>query len=204
MNLLLIRHGETRLNVGRVLQPADTPLSERGLAQAAALGQRLARLELAGIVSSDLPRAAQTAAQIAAATHLPVSFDERLRERNFGDLRGLPYDHFEQDPLQMDAAPPNGESMEQFHARVAAAFGAICRLQERLGGPLAVVSHGLVVRAMLSRHVTIAAGQVLPLRMRNGSLSVVAAVSPHAAELLDCIRHLDTESASAGSNLSGG
>ena len=31
--LLLIRHGETALNVARVLQPADTPLSARGLLQ---------------------------------------------------------------------------------------------------------------------------------------------------------------------------
>ena len=34
MTLLLIRHGETALNVARVLQPADTPLSARGVAQA--------------------------------------------------------------------------------------------------------------------------------------------------------------------------
>ena len=41
MNLLLIRHGETALNVPRVLQPADTPLSARGMAQAEALAQLL-------------------------------------------------------------------------------------------------------------------------------------------------------------------
>ena len=34
--LHLIRHGETSLNVARVLQPADTPLSARGHAQAVA------------------------------------------------------------------------------------------------------------------------------------------------------------------------
>ena len=40
MTLLIIRHGETPLNVARVLQPADTPLSANGLAQAAALAQQ--------------------------------------------------------------------------------------------------------------------------------------------------------------------
>ena len=34
MSIILIRHGETAFNVARVLQPADTPLSERGIAQA--------------------------------------------------------------------------------------------------------------------------------------------------------------------------
>ena len=34
MTLLFVRHGETALNAARVMQPADTPLSPRGLAQA--------------------------------------------------------------------------------------------------------------------------------------------------------------------------
>ncbi len=204
MSLLLIRHGETRLNVSRVLQPADTPLSERGLAQASALGQRLATLGLAGIVSSDLPRAQQTAARLGAATNLCVRFDERLRERDFGAWRGLPYDRFDSDPLAMEQAPPEGESLPQFHARVAAAFVALLQLQQRLGGPLAVVSHGLVVQAMLSRHATATAGQRPPPRMRNGSLSIVSAVPPHRAELIDCTRHLEAGLVSDGSNLAGG
>jgi len=62
MSILLIRHGETALNAARVVQPADTPLSERGAAQAAALARRLADFGIAAILSSDLPRAAQTAA----------------------------------------------------------------------------------------------------------------------------------------------
>ncbi|MBC8056958.1 MAG: histidine phosphatase family protein, partial [Rhizobiales bacterium] len=52
MTLLLIRHGETALNVARVLQPAETPLSARGAAQAEALGQRLRGVNLCGIVAS--------------------------------------------------------------------------------------------------------------------------------------------------------
>ena len=39
--IYLIRHGETALNANRTLQPAATPLSERGLAQAQRLAERL-------------------------------------------------------------------------------------------------------------------------------------------------------------------
>ena len=51
MSILLVRHGETALNAARVLQPPDTPLSPRGLAQAQAVAQRLSREPVAAIVN---------------------------------------------------------------------------------------------------------------------------------------------------------
>ena len=53
MTLLLVRHGETALNASRTLQPAATPLSARGLAQAAAVAARIAALRPAAVLSSD-------------------------------------------------------------------------------------------------------------------------------------------------------
>ena len=106
MTILLVRHGETPLNVTRMLQPADTPLSANGLAQAQAVAKRLAGMQLAGIVSSDLPRALSTAQAISAASGVPVSTTPLLHERNFGDLRGQPYDSLGFNPLTMEGAPP--------------------------------------------------------------------------------------------------
>ena len=97
MRLLLIRHGETALNAARILQPPDTPLSERGLAQAAALARRLAGEPIAAVWSSDLPRAWQTAAVIAGGR--AIRAEPLLQERNFGDWRGQPYDSLGFDPL---------------------------------------------------------------------------------------------------------
>jgi probable phosphoglycerate mutase len=102
MSIILVRHGETPLNVARTLQPADTPLSATGLAQAEAVAKRLAGLQLAAIVSSDLPRALSTAQAIAAATGAPISTTTLLHERNFGDLRGQPYDTLGFNPLTMN------------------------------------------------------------------------------------------------------
>jgi len=66
MAILLVRHGETALNAARIMQPADTPLSERGHAQAQAVARRLAaRGGVAAVLGSDLPRAWQTAEAIA-------------------------------------------------------------------------------------------------------------------------------------------
>ena len=204
MTLFLLRHGETPLNVARVLQPADTPLSANGLAQARSLARRLAGSRLAGLVSSDLPRALQTAQAIAAATGLTVQTSPLLQERNFGDLRGQAYDALGFDPLAMDEAPPGGESTAAFHARVDRAFAWLLHRRRAASGPLAVVTHGLVVRAMLDRHARLPDGSKLPERIANTSVSCVSAEPPFAATLVDCTAHLAAGQADDMHALSGG
>ena len=152
MTLILVRHGETALNVARELQPAATPLSTNGVAQAQAVARRLARERVGAIVSSDLARALATAQAIGAACSLPVSIEPLLQERNFGDWRGLSYDALKIDPLTLKEAPPGGESMAEFEQRVALAFAFVVREQQALAAPLIVVSHGMLIRAMLARH----------------------------------------------------
>ena len=63
MRVLLIRHGETDWNASQRYQGHGAmPLNARGRAQAHALAQRLgARGPFAALVSSDLPRAMETA-----------------------------------------------------------------------------------------------------------------------------------------------
>jgi glucosyl-3-phosphoglycerate phosphatase len=88
--LILWRHGQTAWNAGgRVQGQIDTPLSETGLAQAAAAAPRLAALEPAVLVASDLRRASATMAALAALVDVPVTYDPRLRERSFGEWEGL-------------------------------------------------------------------------------------------------------------------
>ena len=80
--LVLVRHGETEWNAAGRLQGAiDVPLSERGRWQAQCVARRLREEPLAAVVASDLARAMQTAAPLAAALGLPVTPEPRLRER---------------------------------------------------------------------------------------------------------------------------
>lgn len=203
MSIILVRHGETPLNVARTLQPADTPLSATGLKQAEAVAQRLAGLQVAAILSSDLPRAMQTAQAIAATTGAPITPTPLLHERNFGDLRGQPYDSLPYNPLAMTDAPPGGESVATFLARVAQAFTQIVAMRSGLAGPLAVVTHGLVIRALLAQHLQLAA-DAMPLRVGNTSVTICGAQPPHVLELVDCTRHLDGAIAHDAKSLSGG
>lgn len=208
MTLLIIRHGETPLNISRVLQPADTPLSTNGLAQAGLLAQRLASwppLRPVGIVSSDLPRALQTALAIASATGLAVTTTPLLQERNFGDLRGKLYDSLGFDPLTRAEAPPNGESSAQFAARCAEAWAWVLQQKATLDGPLAVVTHGLVIRQWLNHgplQVPAALGQVE--RLSNASLTSASAAAPYRVSLVDCTAHLVGDMQADAKSLSGG
>jgi len=204
MSILLIRHGETALNVARTVQPPDTPLSPRGLAQAEALARRMATLGLAAIVSSDLPRAWRTAEALAVTTGLRVEPSALLHERNFGDLRGRPYDSMGFDPLHMVDAPPNGESAEAFRQRVTDAFAMLVRLRATLAGPLAAVTHGLVIRELLLGHAALPTGMTVPARIGNTSVTVFAATQPHEVALLDCTRHLGAALGDNEQSLSGG
>jgi broad specificity phosphatase PhoE len=204
MALFLIRHAETALNAARVLQPADTPLSPTGLRQSDALALRIARLGPAAIVSSDLPRALRTAEAIAIATGLPIVANPLLRERDFGELRGLPYDGLGFDPLAMSAAPPGGESAPAFARRVALAFEALVTMRATLKGPLAIVTHGLVIRAILGAHAELPGVMQAPTRIGNTSLTIVDAEPPHAVTLLDCTRHLDAGTREEARSLCGG
>jgi probable phosphoglycerate mutase len=88
--LILWRHGQSVWNANdRVQGQTDVELSELGREQAAAAATRLAALKPDALVSSDLRRAADTAAALAELTGLPVRYDERLRERHFGEWQGL-------------------------------------------------------------------------------------------------------------------
>jgi broad specificity phosphatase PhoE len=202
LRLLLVRHGETSLNAARVLQPPDTPLSARGLAQAAALARRLHEEPVAALWSSDLLRALQTAQAIAGAR--PIVPQPLLQERNFGELRGRPCDTLGFDPLALRDAPPGGESVAAFEARVDEALDRALAAARRDGGTVLLVTHGLVIHSLLSRRLARPAGLALPPRIANTSLTVVEDGDPPRAVLLDCTAHLDGAPADDPLALSGG
>jgi probable phosphoglycerate mutase len=205
MAIVLVRHGETALNAARVLQPADTPLSTRGQAQAAAVARRLAaRGDVAAVLSSDLPRAWATAQAIADAAAAPLQSTALLQERNFGALRGRPYDGLGFDPLQMAEAPPGGESAAEFERRVQAAFVDMCRHAGALDADLVVVTHGLLIRRLLAGPLRCAADTLDGLHLGNTSVSIFDARPPHALQLLNCTRHLQDAAQDDARALSGG
>ncbi len=159
MRLVLWRHGQTVWNAERRFQgQSDIPLNETGQAQAERAARLLASLRPDLIVSSDLSRAASTAAALARLTGLEVTLDKDLRERHGGGWEGLndaeiraryPAEH-------ASWSPPDGEPSAVVAERVA---GALQRIADRLSengrdgvsGLAVVASHGAALRLGMSR-----------------------------------------------------
>jgi broad specificity phosphatase PhoE len=157
-SLLLVRHGETEWNLQRRYQGrSDSPLTERGVAQAHAIGRLLETLPetaVAGIIASPLGRAKRTAELIR--EHLPAGtelhFDDRLRELSLGSWDGLTYQEiatrapgvFDGDGrYQWYFRSPDGECYNAFAARVAEWLHGWSEAGVRV-----VVTHGIVTRVL--------------------------------------------------------
>ncbi|MDD9947496.1 MAG: histidine phosphatase family protein [Myxococcales bacterium] len=196
MTIVVIRHGETALNRARVVQPADTPLSDVGQQQAQRLAGRASGWPVAAVLCSDLPRARMTAAPMVAALDCELELTPLLQERNFGDLRGTPYAELEVDIWARDYHPPGGETWEVFEERVARAWDWVVGRADEFGragrtGHVVVVTHGLVCRTFAARHWELPGGAEVPRYWHNTSVSSIARLAPHRAAELNCAAHLD-------------
>jgi len=99
-------------------------LSERGRVQARELGRRRSGDGLAAVFSSDLGRAAETASVAFAGSAIPVLYDWRLRECDYGQRNGMPAAELHAGRRQHLGRPyPGGESWQQAIARVGRFLG---------------------------------------------------------------------------------
>jgi phosphoserine phosphatase len=158
VRILLARHGETVFNVeGRWQGQSDSPLTERGTAQAQQLALAVGEESLAAVYASDLGRAYETARIVAEPHGLQVVADPRLREIDVGDWTGLNREEIEATDRERLAAwatrpatvrMPHGEGFNDVQARALAFFAE--RMPVHTGGQtLVVVTHGAIGQAIL-------------------------------------------------------
>ena len=158
-DIYIIRHGEAEGNVYRRSQGQyDTLLTPNGQKQAEILASRFADVQIDAIYASDLTRAWQTAAPLAAQKGLVVTRDEALRELAMGHWEDLPWGVLpDLYPKEYDAwvnAPhacvlPSGESMAELQERITT---AILRIAAAHGGEtIAIFTHGAAIRTFLCR-----------------------------------------------------
>ena len=135
--LVVWRHGRTDWNAsGRFQGQLDPPLDGEGRAQATRTAPHLVAGLGEGsavVVSSDLVRAADTAAALTALLGVPLRLDERLREHGLGSWEGLTRDqvadrHPEQYADWLAGRPVHGRGGEQNAAVVARALAALADL----------------------------------------------------------------------------
>jgi broad specificity phosphatase PhoE len=155
--LLLVRHGQTAFNREHRWQGHhESPLNAEGRAEAQALAVRVAAEGPAALYSSDLPRARDTAAEIAGLSGLEPAIDARWREVDVGEWLGLT-------PDEVEARYPDGyarwlaggtgwdqgESYPEMAARGLAVAREVVRAHAGASAPVVCVTHGGVIRAIV-------------------------------------------------------
>lgn len=190
--LYLVRHGETEWNTdGRFQGQRDTPLSETGRDQARRTARALAGRHFDAVYTSDLARAADTAACIAALHDLAPIPDARLREVFFGEWEGLSLAEVTERWPEIVAAwradslrtrPPGAETVQQMLERVSAFMDAVCRRYP--DGELCIVGHGGSLRGLLVHALGGDPALYRRLRLDNCSISIIRAVEDRWSLLL--------------------
>mgnify|MGYP000622030788 CR=1 FL=1 len=181
--VLLLRHGRTTANAAGVLAgwTPGVQLDDAGTAQVAAVGERLAKVPLAAVVSSPLERCVQTAQAVTRGRELQVQSDDRLGEARYGDWTGRTIKELSKEPLwkvvqQHPSAAvfpgDEGEGLAQTQARAVAAV----RAWNATLGPDAVwlaCSHGDVIKAILADALGLHLDQFQRIVVDPASISVV-------------------------------
>lgn len=175
-----IRHGQSQWNAENLWQGhTESPLSEKGIQQAEALGRRLRGEKLYHfdkVYSSDLGRALQTARM--ALPQADITVDPRLREVNFGVFEGKNMEKLEaaereelsgwwRSPYETTLRG-GGESMADLRARVDAWRAELVGVTR-----IAVFTHGGVIRDALWRETSAPREAAWSFLIDNTSLTVI-------------------------------
>ena len=168
--LVLLRHGQSQWNLeNRFTGWKDVPLTQKGIDEANNAGLLLQRnkINIDKVFSSVLERANKTAEIALNASGIENLFengiliyekDQRLNERDYGDLVGLnkteTADKFGKEQVQIwrrsyDTPPPNGESLKDVVNRVSPYFNEIIKPYILDKKNVLIVAHGNSLRAIM-------------------------------------------------------
>jgi len=178
----LIRHGEpVPESRGRCYGSLDIGLSQEGRRQLMSVAGRLKSERLSVIYASPRKRAIESAAILATHHDCALAIDDRLREIDFGDFEGRPYDEIAQShpatyKLWMEqpteAHFPGGESFRQMQERVLDAGRLL--LDRHRGQTVAIVTHGGVTRILLAEALGVPVTHIFRIAQCYGALNLIS------------------------------
>ena len=159
--IYIIRHGETSLNAQGVLQGwLDENLNDNGIRLTEITGREMREIRFDACISSPLKRARETAEIILRESgndRVPIFFDDRIKEINFGRYEGrkliggeLPdsiAEKFFKDPFGFPGFP-GGEDLYQVCTRTQDFLRELCDRDD--GKTYLVSTHGCALRGMLN------------------------------------------------------
>jgi 2,3-bisphosphoglycerate-dependent phosphoglycerate mutase len=181
--MVLVRHGQSEWNLKNLFTGwRDVGLSEQGVAEAREAGRRVKARGLQFNVgfTSALTRAQRTLDLIleeSSQTGLPITRDQALNERDYGDLSGLNKDDArakwgeEQVHIWRRSyaiAPPGGESLRDTGARVWPYYIHAIQPHVMRGEGVLIAAHGNSLRALIMALDGLTADEVVKLELATG------------------------------------
>jgi 2,3-bisphosphoglycerate-dependent phosphoglycerate mutase len=179
--LVLLRHGESQWNLeNRFTGWVDVPLSERGIKEAKAAGEKLRSYTFDRAFTSVLKRANDTLTivlDIIGQREIPIERDQALNERHYGDLQGLnkaeTAEKYGDAQVKLwrrsfDVQPPNGESLKDTADRVLPYWSAHILPHMEDGERIIVSAHGNSLRALVMHLDNLSREEVLELNIPTG------------------------------------
>ncbi|MFY8186125.1 MAG: 2,3-bisphosphoglycerate-dependent phosphoglycerate mutase, partial [Bacteroidia bacterium] len=160
--LVIFRHGQSTWNLeNKFTGWVDVELTEKGVEEAKNAGLKLKGFKFDLAYASNLQRAQKTLAlalEQSGQANIPVTYNEALNERMYGDLQGLnkadTVVKFGEEQVKIwrrsyDIAPPNGESLKDTAARVIPYFENEILPKLKAGNNIVIAAHGNSLRALI-------------------------------------------------------
>ncbi|CAE6945171.1 6-bisphosphatase [Vibrio sp. B1REV9] len=153
LNIYLLRHGKVNAAPGLHGQ-ADLKVDGSEQVSIAQAWNDTGK-EIGGVISSPLSRCYDLAQMLADRQLLPLCVEPNIKELDFGDFDGVPFDMLAEHWSKLDAfwkAPahhtlPNAESLDMFAERVTCAWSQIIN---DINDNLLIITHGGVIRIILA------------------------------------------------------
>ncbi len=182
-NLILVRHGQSEWNEKNLFTGwKDPELTQKGAQEARNAGRELLGQEYVFDVmyTSALRRAQETGRIILeemGLTDIVIVKDQRLNERDYGDLSGLNKDdareRWGEDQVHVwrrsyDTPPPGGESLKDTANRVLPYFDEVILPNLVAGKNILVAAHGNSLRALIMKIESISPEDIVKLEIDTG------------------------------------
>ena len=175
----LLRHGQSEANVRGILAGPDNSvkLSEKGRRESRIVSKHLQKIEFTHIYSSPISRCLQTVDPLTSAKpQIPLLLEERIQEMNYGDWNGKDLKSLskkrEWKSIQNQPSKfkfPQGESFTQLRKRVQSFLNEI----ESKTGPILVVSHGDVIKMILTCTLELSTDNFQRFLIQPASISII-------------------------------
>lgn len=166
MKVYIVRHGQVPHNVLKKYSNENEDLNEIGVQQANELKEKIYNIDYDIIISSPLIRAKHTA-EIINVNNKDIIIDNRLEERNPGDLNGKPISYTNREEywdFNSKIQYGTSENMKDFFARV---FDFLDDLKLKEYNSVLIVAHSGISKAFSAYFQGINDGKFLEHGLKN-------------------------------------